>query len=118
MSRPDWPQLDERTLAILRDAVSRLGSIAATATALGYKRPSISMALAGRYPGDCRHLRSAIYDTFAERVDCPHLCRDISPAECKSFRERPLPTSSREAFKHWQACQRCPLNPQKSGASS
>lgn len=113
-----YPQLDERALNLLRQARERLGSIKAVAEALGYKRPSVSMALAGKYQGDTKHLRARIFEVFADRVLCPHLSRDIPPADCRTFRERPIPTSPLAAVKHWQACRICPLNPAARNAAA
>lgn len=106
----DYPQLDERARALLADAVAREGSITATARRLGYARSSVSLALAGRYTADVGKLRARILEAFADLVACPHLGRDIPPADCLAHRTRPMPTASRDALKHWQACRQCPNN--------
>lgn len=106
-----YRQLDAHALALLRNAVERLGSITAVAETLGYGRSSISLALAGKYTGDTRRVRQAIIEKLTGIIACPHLQTDMTAAECRTHRCRPVPTSSRAEVKHWQACQICPFNP-------
>ncbi|CAA0087007.1 Uncharacterised protein [Starkeya nomas] len=110
-----YPQLDERSLALLREAVLRLGSRGAVAEKLGYARTAVSQALNGCYPADTGKLAARIVEIFADHVACPHLLREIRAGDCREHRERPLSTANREAIKHWQACRACPLNPVKQG---
>ncbi|HEY9212090.1 MAG TPA: LysR family transcriptional regulator [Ancylobacter sp.] len=105
-----YPQLDERCLALLREAVTRLGSITAVAARLEYARSSVSMALKGCYPGDAQHLASRIMDIFADHVACPHVGHEIPTSACRAHRDRPLSTANRELVKQWQACRACPIN--------
>lgn len=102
-----YRQLEGEPLALLQAACVRLGSIAAVARELGYGRPSISMALAGRYPADTDRLAAEIVERFASSVACPHLRRDITPAECRAYREAPLSAANRDSVLHWQACRTC-----------
>lgn len=106
-------QLDERCLTLLRQEVERQGSIAAVARSIDYARTAVSQALAGKYPGDTRHLAAKIVETFADRVWCPHLQRDLAPADCRQARTRPIPTSDPRALDHWSACRTCPSNPDR-----
>jgi len=106
-----YPQLDERTLRLLVEAVARHGTRGVVADMLGYTRTAVSQALNGRYPADTRKLAARIVEVFADHVACPHLALDIPSAACREHREAPLSTASREAIKHWQACRTCPLNP-------
>ena len=69
------------------------------------------MALAGKYPGGVKKLRAAIFETFADRIDCPYLGRDIAPGECRDHRDAPMPTAPRRAVAHWRACRSCLFNP-------
>jgi len=115
--KPAYRQLDDEALGLLRRRLDHHGgSRTALARELSIARSSLSQALDGRYPADTGRLRSRIVETFAERIDCPHLGRDIPPAECRSLRERPLAAciASRATVKHWQACQGCPHNPKRS----
>lgn len=110
-----YPQLDDAALALLRTAITASGSIAAVAKALGYKRPSLSMALAGKYPADTRHLRALIVETYGGQLRCPHLDRDIAASACRDYRTRTIPTSRRSEAQHWQACRLCLNNPNRLG---
>ncbi|MCJ8142934.1 helix-turn-helix transcriptional regulator [Ancylobacter sp. A5.8] len=109
-----YPQLDDRCLALLREALERYGTRDAVAEQLGVSRTAVSQALNGRYPADVRRLAAKIVERFADHIACPHLAREIRSAECVELRERPLTPTSREAVKQWQACRACPLNPNKS----
>ncbi|WP_310200752.1 hypothetical protein [Ancylobacter sp. 3268] len=109
-----YPQLDPRCRSLLEEARQRLGSITAVAAKLDYARSSVSMALAGHYPGDVRQLAARIVEIFADHVACPHLGQDIPTARCRETRERPFTDTSRDAIKQWQACRTCPLNPNAS----
>lgn len=109
--RPDeYEQLEGRALALLRAEVAR-SNIKMAAIRLGFSRPAISMALAGKYPAGVGRLRAKIFETFADRVDCPHLGHDIAPSECRDHRDAPMPTAPRRAVAHWQACRNCLFNP-------
>ncbi|MDE2577915.1 MAG: hypothetical protein KGL46_03835 [Hyphomicrobiales bacterium] len=109
MSAPQYEQLDGQALQMLQAEV-RKTSIKVAAEKLGYSRPSVSMALAGKYIGSVRKIRARIFEIFAERVDCPFV-GDIAPAECKDYRERPIPSAPRSAIAHWRACRHCAFNP-------
>lgn len=107
-----YPQLDDRAVALLIARVSALGSRAAVARELDVARTSISQAIDRCYPADTRHLRNKIMERYAaEGINCPHLDRDLSPSECRSYRTRELATGSRASVKHWQACRCCQHNP-------
>ncbi|WP_457798132.1 hypothetical protein [Methylocystis sp. S23] len=108
------PQLDGPALDILRAAVER-SSIAAVARQLDYSRPAVSQALAGKYPGDARHLRAAILETLTGRHNCPALAREVAQSECAAFRAKPLPCGPRSAVARWETCQRCDFNPASMG---
>ncbi|MFD2678020.1 LysR family transcriptional regulator [Camelimonas lactis] len=108
-----YPQLDDAAMAILQQAISEAGSIAAVARRLGYKRPSISLVLARKYPGDTRRLRAQIVEAFGGQQHCPFLGSDIAASACRDFRTRPLPTSRRAEARHWQACRQCQFNPER-----
>jgi len=112
----NWPQLDQEALDLAQAWLAAHGdSRAALARHLGVSRSAISQALDGRYPGDTRKLRAKLVERLAELVRCPHLAADLTPAECRAYRERPLSSASasRSDVKHWQACQGCPLNPDR-----
>ena len=108
-----WPQLDERALSVAKQAISELGSIRAVADRLGISRPSLSFAISGKYPGDTKHIRARIMEVFSNRISCPALGSDISPAECRFYRERPLTTGNPQAIKHFRICRTCMENPHR-----
>ena len=53
-----------------------------------------------------------IYDAFGE-IDCPHLQRPLTPAQCKKYHERDYIVIDATTVEHWRACQRCPHNLKK-----
>ena len=109
-----YQQLDEYALRLLEQAYERFGSITKVAEKIGYKRASVSLARAQKYPGDTTKLRSAILANLTVLIECPHLLKNITPVDCERYRNRAIPTSSRAEVKHWQACQVCPFNPKHS----
>ena len=90
-------------------AEARRTTIAATARRLGYSRTAVSLALAGKYPGGTDKLATTVLETFC-RTLCPHLDREMTPAECAKNGGR-VPTSSPAALRLWRACQACPHKP-------
>jgi len=98
-------------LNILREEVARAGSIKAVADQLGYKRPSISLALNGKYVGSTDKIRAKVIATFCDRIVCPHTNADLAQADCEFIRTGPMPQSDAKALNQWTACQFCPNNP-------
>lgn len=100
---------DPHWLALLRAECART-SIAAMAKRLGYSRTSISLVLAGRYPGQTGRIEASVIKVL-ERLACPHLGKDIPDSECRSMAFGPAPTHHPVKLGHWRACQRCPNRP-------
>lgn len=106
----------QRALEIAQQAVDAhnaanagRGGIQAVATQIGFSRSALSTFLAGKYPAaSTDRLEAAILKHLADRHTCPHLRREVSPAECSGFANRPMPMSNPAALRHWQACQDCP----------
>lgn len=116
MSVKSYPQLDDEALALLRGRLDHHGgSRSALARELGISRSGVSQALDQRYPANTAQLRARIIEKLAGRLVCPHLGREIAPAECREARERPLSAcmGAPDDVKHWQACQSCPQNPKR-----
>jgi len=105
-------QLDGLALQLLERAVAA-SSISKVADALGYSRPSVSMALSKKYPGDTDKLRARILDALNGRVSCPALSRELSQNECRTYRDRPIPSGPRSAVSQWQTCRHCDANPNR-----
>lgn len=99
----------EYWLNLLRSEVGR-SSIAATAKLLGYSRPSISLVLAGRYPGDTGRIAKAVLAKLDTQT-CPHLGGQISSGQCREIALAAAPTHHPMKLGHWRACQRCPNRP-------
>ncbi|MGE4539239.1 MAG: LacI family transcriptional regulator [Desulfovibrio sp.] len=95
-------------LALLTEEAART-SITATARRLGYSRTSISLVLAGKYPGGTDKMAARVLEAF-RRVVCPLLDKEVTPAECAKNGGR-VPTSSPAALRLWRACQTCPHRP-------
>lgn len=109
-----YQQLDEYALELLENACERMGSITEVAKKIGYTRPSVSLAKAGKYPGDTAKMRAAIISNLTDLIACPFLQINLTQTDCQNYRDRSVPTSSRAEVKHWQACQVCPFNPKHS----
>lgn len=95
-------------LALLAAEASRT-TIAATARRLGYSRTTVSLALAGKYPGGTDKLASTVQRILGGAT-CPHLGRTVTAAECAANSDE-MPTSSPAALRLWRACQTCPQKP-------
>lgn len=99
--------MPEIWLDLLRKRCDEIGT-AACAKELGYSRPSVSMARAGKYPAAVGKLRAAVIKAYS-RCDCPFLGAEINALECRSHRCRALPQSNSEALRFWAACRGCPV---------
>ena len=106
-----YRQLDNAALDVLNQACERFGSITKVAEKIGYKRASVSLARALKYPGDTAKMRSAILANLTELIECPYLKKNLTAVDCERYRNRAVPTSSRSEVKFWQACQTCQFNP-------
>jgi len=100
---------EPRWLTLLRAEAERT-SIAATADRLGYSRTSISLVLAGKYPGQTDRVAKAVVQLL-EVQECPHLRSPLPEAECRTIALGPAPTHHPMKLGHWRACQRCPNRP-------
>lgn len=85
-------------------------SITAAAARLGYSRTSISLVLAGKYPGGTDNLAAKVLEVFS-MVECPHLGFSVTPAKCVASSGK-MPTSSPGDLRLWRACQACPHRPE------
>lgn len=92
-------------LTLLRHEVDAT-SITAAAAKIGYSRPSVSLALAERYPGGTAKIAAAVLSKL-QTVDCPFLGQQIKGAECKENAQRSMPTGNPQQLNFWRACQRC-----------
>jgi len=100
--------MNKNWLELLSQAVSA-SSRAAVAKELGVSRPSISLLLAGKYPGNTNRMAARIMERYA-RVDCQHTGKSVAPEQCRKFTGQ-APSSSPAALRQWRACRACPHNP-------
>ena len=96
-------------LALLASEAAQT-SIAAAARRLGYARTSVSLALAGKYPGATAKLAARVLEVLGT-VECPHLGFAVTPARCADA-SGAMPTSSPGDLRLWRACQACPHKPE------
>lgn len=97
----DWQEL-------LRTAAQGR-TIASVARELNVSRPSVSLLLAGRYPGRTKRMAERILATYG-RVHCTFQGREVTAQECARH-SGPMPTSSPAALRQWRACQACTNKP-------
>ena len=114
MPEPEW-------LALLKAERAKGRAVAEIARDCGMARPSVSMLLAGTYPARSLDLverkhGAAIVKAFRDRVLCPHLRRGIPAEECRAHATAPMSISNVARMRQWEACRRCPLNPETSSA--
>jgi DNA-binding transcriptional regulator YdaS (Cro superfamily) len=95
-------------ILLVEQRIEQLGSIQKVADELGYARPSLSLALSGKYKGSTDRLETTVIKMLGS-VSCPHLNRELTPDECISFRDRNAPTQNPAEMRHWRACQKCPV---------
>ncbi len=102
ISEPRW-------LELLRMEVAQT-NIAATAARIGYSRTTISLVLAGKYPGKPDKIAAAALAELEPvvAVDCPHLGMSIGVAVCLATSSQRAPTHNPAKMLHWRACRQCP----------
>lgn len=98
----DWQKL-------LLDAV-KASTKKQVADQLGVSRSTISLIVNGKYPASSDHVAKLVMEKLGQ-VDCPHLGRTITQAECRENSARQTPNNSPREMKFWRACQACPNNP-------
>ncbi|WP_293766799.1 XRE family transcriptional regulator [uncultured Aquitalea sp.] len=96
-------------LSLLRTEAERT-SMRAVASRLGYSATTISLVLAGKYPGKTDRIAKASL-ALLDLVVCPHARKTMTQAECRSLACGAAPTHHPMKLSHWRACQRCPNRP-------
>ncbi len=94
-----WKQL-------VYERIEELGSIRKVAEELGYARPSLSLALRGKYKGDTATIEQKVMEILGP-FECPFLKSKISLRTCRAYQERDAPTQNPAEMRHWRACQKC-----------
>ena len=86
--------------------IEEVGSMTKVAKELGYARPSLSLALNGKYKGNTHSIEQKVLETFGQ-FECPFLKRTISRLQCRTYQEREAPTQNPAEMRHWRSCQNC-----------
>jgi hypothetical protein len=99
---------DPRWLQLVREESAR-SSIATVAARLGYSRTTISLALAGKYPGNTGKIEAKALQVLepVTEVACPYLGASIPVVDCRAFAEQRAPTHNPNKMNHWRACCQC-----------
>jgi hypothetical protein len=100
---------DPRWLELLRAEAART-NIGAVAGRVGYSRTTISLVMAGKYPGKTEKIAAAVLAVLeaAVTVDCPYLGVAIEFAACTQHAGQRAPTHNPVKMHHWRACRQCP----------
>lgn len=92
-------------------------SIAQIGREIGMKRSSLSLLMSGKYPAGLekvtRKFEPIVLKLYGAKVACPHLGHGISLDTCAAHANAPMTMSSPAKLKHWSACQRCEINPNR-----
>lgn len=98
---------------LLQHEVAASGCVA-TARKLGISHTSVSLLLAGKYPGNTTRMARRISTVLApdRAVACPFTGEEITILECAKISAL-VPTSSPVALRHWKMCRTCAHNPHK-----
>lgn len=100
---------EPRWIALLR-AEARRTSMRAVASALDYSPTTVSLVLAGKYPGKTDRIAKAVM-SLLDVVECPHIGQSMPLAECHVLALAPAPTHHPMKLSHWRSCQGCPHRP-------
>lgn len=101
----------EHWLTLLRSAVSAT-SQADVARRLDLSRTSISLVLAGKYPGKTDRVAARVLRILGQ-VKCTHTAELVTATVCLDFAARRPPVNNPLKLLHWRACQSCPHRPVK-----
>lgn len=90
-----YEQQEPHWLALLRAEAQR-SSMRAVAGRLGYSVATISLVLAGKYPGKTDKIAHASLQTL-DSVCCPRLQRSLTIQECRAVALAPIPMHQRRS---------------------
>lgn len=106
-----WLDLLRAEVAAHNDAKGR-GGIAKVARKLDYSRATVSLVIAGKYPGETGKVAQRVLEVLG-KVDCPASQNQLPYAECQLMRTREAPTHNPMQMRWWRQCQTCSNNPQR-----
>lgn len=95
-------------IALVQQRIEQLGSLQKVADELGYARPSLSLAIRGKYVGNTDKISQAVIKKYAN-VNCPYLKRQLTYDECQSYRDAEAPIQNPASMRHWRVCQNCEI---------
>lgn len=104
LANTDWMQM-------LREAVDT-STQTAVAVRLKVSRTTVSLVLAGKYPGKTDRVADRVMRVFGQ-VQCTHTGQPISLTACVSFANRRAPLNNPLELSHWRSCRTCPQRPVK-----
>lgn len=90
---------------LLKQAVRDRG-LARVAKEVNLSKTTLHMALKGTYNADTKNVERKVLSSYGKAL-CPFLKRVLDAADCRWYRERPVPMSHHTQIEHWQACQDC-----------
>jgi len=99
--------MSDPRLVQLQRAVAE-SSVTAVANKLGIPRCTVSLVNGEKYPANPENILRR-FDEVWNGIDCPHLARQLTRAECDAFSDRPRPNQPL-GLQHWRACQACQHN--------
>jgi hypothetical protein len=103
-------------LETLRKAVKEFG-MRRVAADLEYSRAAVSLVLNGKYNACTDRIAARVLAIYGE-LPCPFLRVQIPAAQCRDFRERPVPTNSAQQIHHWRTCRDCKVGDNAVGTTA
>lgn len=85
-------------------------SFAEIARRIGYARPSLSLALHGKYVGDIKTIAQAYVD-YRTSVVCIYTQANVGRDYCQEHANAEPPTHNPQSLRHWRVCQNCKHKP-------
>ncbi|PID48436.1 MAG: hypothetical protein CR991_11805 [Proteobacteria bacterium] len=85
-------------------------SFAEVARRIGYARPSLSLAIHGKYVGDVKTIAGA-YIEYRKQLLCPYTQTTVGREYCSGKACGDVPTHNPSALRHWRVCQGCEFKP-------
>ncbi|MFW2176632.1 MULTISPECIES: LysR family transcriptional regulator [unclassified Moraxella] len=92
-------------------------SLTTIADKIGYARPSLSLAVSGKYVGSTDHIRDA-YIEYRKQVLCPYINDTVSRSYCIDHATGDAPTHHPAKLRHWQACKKCEFCPERGNSEA
>lgn len=91
---------------ILLTQAAEASSCTEVARKLGVSRTSISLLLAGKYPGNTERMKKRIIAMFGGHI-CPQSGLRVDSSQCQRRRAEPMPTANPHVLHQWRECASC-----------